>query len=116
MPIKNILRFLPIAYLIYSLVVLWFVGRTLFQVYQAYSIEAMPAPPMPWLQMTLLAVFSGAFITMFVLLAIFLSARRHRRAALIIAGISCLGIPVGTILGGLTLYALTRPEIADEFA
>jgi len=39
----------------------------------------------------------------------------HRRASLVLAGISCIGIPIGTILGGLTLDALTRPELSSEF-
>jgi hypothetical protein len=52
---------------------------------------------------------------MFFALAYFLSTRRRRKAVFIMAAITCLGIPVGTILGGLTIYALTRPEISSEF-
>ena len=113
---KKLLSFLSIGYVIYALLVAWFVGRTLLQVYRAYSVETMPASPIPWAPLAVLVVVSAAFISMFFSLAFFLSARRRRRAALIIAGITCLGIPVGTILGGLTIYALTRPEIVSEFA
>ncbi len=48
-------------------------------------------------------------------LSYLLAVARHRKAALIIAGITCIGFPIGTILGGLTIYALTRPEIRSEF-
>jgi hypothetical protein len=66
--------------------------------------------------LAIFVVTSVAFISMFFALAYFLSARRRRRAILIMAGITCVGIPIGTILGGLTIYALTRPEIRSEFA
>jgi hypothetical protein len=112
---KKLLPFLSIGYVIYALLVAWFVGRTLLQVYRAYSAEAMQVSPIQWVPLAMLVVIATAFISMFLCLAYFLSARRRRRAALIIAGISCLGIPVGTILGGLTIYALTRPEISSEF-
>lgn len=112
---KKLLPFLSIAYLIYALLVAWFVGRTLLQVYRTYSVETMPASAVSWVPLAVFVFISAAFISMFVCLAFFLSTRRRRRAALIIAGISCLGIPVGTILGGLTIYALTRPEIISEF-
>ena len=100
---KKLLSFLSIGYLVYSLVVAWFVGRTLLQVYRAYSVEMMPAAPIPWFALTVLLVVSTLFISMFVSIAFFLSARRRRRAAMVMAAISCVGIPVGTLLGGLTL-------------
>jgi hypothetical protein len=112
---KKLLSFLSISYLVYALLVAWFVGRTLLQVYRAYSAGPMPASNVSWVPLALFLFISVAFISMFICLAFFLSTRRRRRAAMILAGISCLGIPVGTILGGLTLYALTRPEIAAEF-
>ena len=112
---KKLLSYLSIGYLIYALLVAWFVGRTLLQVYRAYSVETMPAAEVSWVPVAAFLIISTSFISMFVCLAFFLSTRRRRRAALIMAGISCLGIPVGTLLGGLTIYALTRPEIASEF-
>ena len=112
---KKLLSFLSIAYLIYALLVAWFVGRTLLQVYRAYSVATMAAAGVSWLPLVAFLIISLGFISMFVCLAFFLSTGRRCRAALIIAAISCIGIPVGTILGGLTIYALTRPEIASEF-
>ena len=112
---KKLLPFLSIGYVIYSLLVVWFVGRLLLQIYHAYSTEATQVSFIQWVPLAVLFVISAVFVSMFLCLAYFLFARRRRRGALIIAGISCLGIPVGTILGGLTIYALTRPEISSEF-
>jgi hypothetical protein len=113
---KKYLPYLSIAYLIYALVVAFFVGRLLVQFYQTYSVQAVPLSSAQWVPLVVFVVISVAFISMFFALAYFLSTRRRRRAILIMAGITCVGIPVGTILGGLTIYALTRPEISSEFA
>lgn len=112
---KRFLPFLSISYLVYALLTAWFVGRILLQVYHASSTETMQVSSIQWVPLAVLVFISAAFICMFFCLAYFLSTRRRRRAALILAGISCLGIPMGTILGGLTIYALTRPEISSEF-
>jgi hypothetical protein len=63
-----------------------------------------------------LIVIAVAFVSMFLSLAHFLANKRCRRVALIFAAISCLGIPLGTLLGGLTIYGLTRTEISAELA
>ena len=112
---KKLISFLSMGYAIYALLVVWFAGRTCLQVYHAYSAQPTPLSPVQWVPLGVLILISSAFIGMFLCLAYFLSTRRRRHAALIIAGISCLAIPVGTILGGLTIYALTRPEIILEF-
>ncbi len=112
---KKYLPFLSIGYLVYALVVAFFVGRLLLQVYHAYGAEGAQSAAVPWVSLAVLVIVSAAFITVFFCLAYLLSTRRRRRAALVMAGISCLGIPMGTLLGGLTIYALTRPEISSEF-
>lgn len=112
---KKFLPYLSIAYLIYALVVAFFVGRLLLQFYRAYSGQVVPLSSAQWVPLAVFVVIAVAFIGMFFALAYFLSTRRRRKAVLIMAGITCLGIPVGTILGGLTIYALTRPEISSEF-
>jgi hypothetical protein len=112
---KKYLPYVSIAYLIYALVVTFFVGRLLFQFYRAYSSQAVPLSSAQWVPLATFVVISATFIGMFFAIAYFLSTRRRRRAVLIMAGITCLGIPVGTILGGLTIYALTRPEISSQF-
>src|SRR5687768_3059871 len=101
---KKYLPFLSIGYLVYALVVVFFVGRLLLQVYHSYGAEGAQSAAVPWVSIAVLVIVSAAFITMFICLAYLLSTRRRRRAMLVMAGISCLGIPMGTILGGLTIY------------
>jgi hypothetical protein len=112
---KKSLPYLSIAYLIYALVVAFFAGRLLLQFYQAYSSQAVPLSSAQWVPLVVFVVIAVPFIGMFFALAYFLSTRRRRRAVLIMAGITSVGIPVGTILGALTIYALTRSEISSEF-
>ena len=115
---KKWLPFLPIGYVINAILVAWFVGQTVRQVLQGYranSPEMMQVSAVSWIPLITLLIVSATLISMFLCIAYFLSVRRRRRAVLIMAGISCLGVPVGTILGGLTIYALTRPEVSAEF-
>jgi len=43
-------------------------------------------------------------------------ARRRRTACLVAAGITCLLIPIGTIVGVFTFIVLLRPSVAALFA
>lgn len=63
--------------------------------------------------------FGGWFVISLlfnVLGGIFLRARRHRTFCLIVAGINCLHIPLGTVLGVFTLVVLLRDSVRDLFA
>ena len=44
-----------------------------------------------------------------------ISQRKHRMFCMVVAGISCLFIPYGTILGVFTLLVLQRPSVRDIF-
>lgn len=44
-----------------------------------------------------------------------LRERRSKTFCLIVAGISCFGIPYGTALGALTMIVLARPSVAALF-
>lgn len=87
----------------------------MWRVWRALSEADAEASALQWMPLASFLVIAVAFIAMFVWLGFLLFRRRRRRAALVMAGISCLGIPIGTLLGGLTIYALTRPEISSEF-
>ncbi len=50
-----------------------------------------------------------------VLAGIFLRQRRHRTFCMVIAGLDCLQIPFGTVLGIFTLVVLSRPTVALAF-
>ena len=112
---RRLLSFLSVCYAIYALLVAWFIGRLLVRVYTAQSAGEMQVSGIQWVPLVMITAIAVSFIAIFLCLALFLSGRRSRRAALVLAWISCIGIPVGTILGGLTIYALTRPEIRAEF-
>jgi hypothetical protein len=113
--VKRILPFLSVGYVIYALLIAWFICRLLFRVYRAQSAGQVQLSGIHWMPLVMTSVFAFALIGMCVCLALFLSARRWRRGALVLACISCISIPIGTILGGLTIYALTRPEVISEF-
>jgi zinc transporter ZupT len=83
-------------------------------------VQHLPSSPqlsgIHWIPLAMTSFFAFAFIGISLCLALFLSKRRWRRGALVLACISCISVPIGTILGALTIYALTRPEVSSEFA
>jgi hypothetical protein len=113
--VRRILAFLSVGYVIYALLIAWFICRLLFRVYRAQSAGEMQLSGIQWMPLAITSFFAFALIGICLCLALFLSARRWRRGALVLAGISCISVPIGTILGGLTIYALTRPEVSSEF-
>jgi hypothetical protein len=46
----------------------------------------------------------------------FLGRRKHRTFCLVVAGIECMAMPYGTVLGILTLIVLMRPSVEELFA
>jgi hypothetical protein len=112
---RLILPFISVGYVIYALLIAWLICRLLFRVYRAQSAGQMQLSGIHWMPLAITSFLAFALIGICLCLALFLSARRWRRGALVLAGISCISIPIGTILGGLTIYALTRPEVSSEF-
>ncbi len=45
----------------------------------------------------------------------FLRRKSHRVFSLVIAGLDCLQIPYGTILGAFTILVLTRPSVQKAY-
>ena len=113
--VRGILPFLSVGYVIYALLIAWFICRLLFRVYRAQSAGQMQLSGIHWMPLATTSFFAFAFVGISLCLALCLSARRWRRGALVLAYISCISIPVGTILGGLTIYALTRPAVSSKF-
>ncbi|MGR4896223.1 hypothetical protein ACIPR8_13175 [Stenotrophomonas sp. LARHCG68] len=67
--------------------------------------------------------FAGIFITCGLTLAGFmvyagrcLAQRRRHTLCLVVAGISCMMMPFGTVLGVFTLIVLLRPQVKAAFA
>jgi hypothetical protein len=112
---RRMLPFLSVGYGIYALLITWFICRLLFRVYRGQSGGQMQLSGIQWMPLAMTSFFAFAFIGICLCLALLLSTRRWRRGALVFACISCISVPIGTILGGLTIYALTRPEVSSEF-
>jgi hypothetical protein len=82
-----------------------------------------PPPPEVFKTMGLVMIgFSAAMIILGLLFAFCLfmsgknlSRRRNYTFCLIIAGISCLCVPLGTVLGVFTLVVLLRPTVKTLF-
>jgi hypothetical protein len=59
-------------------------------------------------------IFAAAGILNF-LSARFLRHRRHRTFSLVAAGLNCLQIPFGTVLGVFTIMVLSRPSVREKY-
>ncbi len=88
------------------------------------SPESMNGPggPIPEMFGWMFALMGGLFVlagwsvAICILLAgRFISHRRRYTFCLIIAGVECLFMPFGTVLGVLTLIVLTKAEVKDLF-
>jgi hypothetical protein len=113
--VRRILPFLSVGYVIYALLIAWFICRLLIRVYRTQSAGQMQLSGIQWMPLAMTSFFAFAFIGVCLCLTLCLSARRWRRCALVLACISCVSIPIGTILGGLTIYVLTRREVSSDF-
>ncbi len=68
-------------------------------------------------------IFAGMFImTGWVLAGLiitagrFLSSRRHRMFCLVVAGVECIFMPFGTVLGVFTIIVLMRESVKEMFS
>lgn len=57
-----------------------------------------------------------AFAVLLVRAGLSLSRQRHYMFCMVMAGIACVFIPFGTVLGVLTLIVLSRPQVREMFA
>jgi hypothetical protein len=79
-----------------------------------------PPPPafMGWMFVgigALLILGGETMAAMSILAATCLKARRAKVFCMVVAGINCLHMPVGTVLGVFTLIVLSRPSVAEAF-
>src|ERR1700686_717661 len=93
-------RILSGAYAVYTLLMLLFVIRN-FVVFvsRAYSEGYHGRAPFVVSVITF-AIIGILCVTVSASLSYLLAVTRHRKAALIIACVTCVGFPIGTILGG----------------
>ena len=84
-----------------------------------------PKQPMPVRPEQLFAIMKWFYLVMgfwFVVSAILnlisglcLRARKHRAFSLVVAGIDCLHLPLGTVLGVFTIVVLSRESVKEVY-
>jgi len=124
------LRLLSICYFIaaglncvFAIFGLVYVAMGLVMVYAPQSFQGNANGPPPaqfgWIMFGIGVGISSALLILAILklLAGFaLRKRRHRTLAFIAAGLSCLEVPYGTLLGVFTFIVLGRRSVAALFA
>ena len=114
---KLAFRLLPYIYLILAGLVLMSIVSVLIGMNAAIQESAQQTPNsrqvVPLIILLLIALGLG---TIYAVNAVFLLRKVHRKASLILSIISCIGFPLGTIIGVLSLIVLTRKEIKDEYS
>ncbi len=81
--------------------------------------EDVPPPFVGWIFIgigTLAIVMGWALAIAVGIAGRFLSQRRRLKYCMVVAGLSCLFMPLGTVLGVFTLIQLSKPHMAELFA
>jgi hypothetical protein len=81
------------------------------------------APPFPqeffkvfiWFYLFMGAIFAAAGV-LNLLSGFFLRQRRHRTFSMVVAGLNCVQIPFGTVLGIFTIMVLSRNSVREHYA
>lgn len=122
------LRLLPVFYWVlaaldmlfssYGLIYILY-GALLTIVSENSSVSAQEVPGfIAWFMYGMGAAFMAWFIgnaVLKVLAGLWIKRRRRRIPVLLVAGLTCLSIPFGTIIGVFTLIVLLRPSVAALF-
>jgi hypothetical protein len=122
------LKLLPVFYwvlgavdIFISLYGLFYVGMgALFAFAPFESGSSSSAPPafIGWFFFAIGLAFMAGFGTMGglkIAAGFWIRRRRHHTACLVVAGLSCLSAPFGTIVGVLTFLVLLRPSVSALF-
>lgn len=60
-------------------------------------------------------ILGGVVTALQIMTGVWIRRRRHRIACLVIAGLSCLSVPFGTMIGVFTFITLLRPSVVALF-
>lgn len=88
-----------------------------------WQSQRQPAPPPEIFQMfgafiwfyLVIGLFALVSAILNILSGVFLRARKHRTFSFVVAGINCVHIPLGTILGVFTIIVLTRESVRELY-
>jgi len=84
----------------------------------ATSHGSPPPPEMGWVIVgfgILISLFCIAMGVGSILTGRWISARKNKTFCMVVAGFSCLSVPLGTALGVFTFIVLSRPTVAALF-
>jgi hypothetical protein len=122
------LRLLSVFYFVdagmsafFSLIGLFYVGMGVVffrAIPRGEAGQGAPPPELAWLFGVIGLVFLAVFMT-FALLKLAtglqMRKRRSRVFCMVVAGLTCLGFPYGTVLGIFTFVVLVRPSVVKLF-
>jgi hypothetical protein len=115
--VKIAFRLLPYAYLILAVLVCLSLVSVLIGMNALFQESGQLTPNQRQIiQLIFLLLIALGLGTVYAFNAVFLFRKVNRKASLILSVISCLGFPLGTIVGILSLIILTRREIKDEYS
>jgi hypothetical protein len=98
-------------------VIYMFAGFFVFR-HAAASGPSTPPVEMGWIFAFIggvIALLSVALGVCLIIAGRSLTARRNRTFCMVVAGINCLNVPLGTLLGVFTFIVLLRPSVAAQF-
>jgi hypothetical protein len=97
----------------------YLIMREVFTHPERWQTKGTPPPPGFFAVFIWLYIFIGAiFITasiLNILSGIFILQRRYRMFSLVIAGLDCFQVPIGTALGVFTIIVLLRDSVRQSY-
>ena len=113
---KTAFRFLPYLYMVLAMLTLVSLVLVIMSMIALFQEQVHQAPnPRELLTLVVLLFIAIGLSSVYLLNAIFLLRRVKRKASIILSIMSCIGFPLGTILGTISLLVLTRDEIKNEY-
>lgn len=104
---------IPIIHVVIGILMMTHPGR--------FNQGAPPPFPVEWFGLMfaviggLIILFGWALAGLTIFSGRCLARRRHRMFCLVIAGVNCMFVPFGTVLGVFTLLVLLRPSVKALF-
>ncbi|MFI4859939.1 MAG: hypothetical protein ACIAXF_04575 [Phycisphaerales bacterium JB063] len=106
--------------LLYAGIGLFLVANPPAELVQQYQNDpnAMPPTMFGWIFFgvgALVLLFTGTLTLLTVMTALDLMRHRRRVFCMVIAGLHCINLPLGTVLGIFTIIVLSKPEAKSLF-
>jgi hypothetical protein len=95
-----------------------FMGTIFFSVPTGAGNPPGPPPEFGWMMVILgsgILLFGLAVTVCVALAGYYLSRFRRRIFCFVVAGLVCINVPLGTVLGVFTIIVLVRPSVRDLF-